>query len=123
MAVFGQQGHGQLHRAGSDLGNGLKLLRVLADRVVLAHAGREYYLPLLAAPADAQRPRTLAGKRPATALHPAQEGASNTGLGRSAGTALQAGNVDEVRQQCQSSTMAQLSATQRQEIQALGLCP
>ena len=123
MAVFGQHGQTSLHRAGTDLGNGLQLLRILTDRVVLSHGSREYYLPLRPAASDERRPPALPGKRQAAATGMDPRRASHTGSIRSGGQALQADNLDDVRQQCRSSVMSQLSAAQQQEIQALGLCP
>ncbi|WP_152980525.1 hypothetical protein [Stenotrophomonas ginsengisoli] len=123
MAVFGQNGQTSLRRAGSDLGNGLQLLRILTDRVVLSHGSREYYLPLRPAASDERRPSAMPVKRQATATGHDLRPASHTVGIRSGGPALQAGNLDDVRQQCHSSAMSQLSAAQQQEIQALGLCP
>lgn len=123
MAVFGQNGHGQLRRAGSDLGNGLQLLRILNDRVILGHGNREYYLPLQAASAEARQRPAVRTARPATPAPGASAAVSSATVASSSEPTLQAGNLDEVRQQCRSSAISQLSAAQRQEIQALGLCP
>ena len=124
MAVFGQNGHTHLRRAGSDLGNGLQLLHILTDRVVLSHGNREYYLPLRPAAADERPSAATPGNRPtaATARRTASP-VSGIAPATAAAPVLQAGNLDDVRQQCQSSAMTRLSAAQQQEIQALGLCP
>ena len=123
MAVFGLDGQAQLHRAGSDLGNGLQLLRILADRVVLGHGSREYYLPLRPAPAGDRRNAAVLSNRSATPSARTSNPASRVPAAAVGTKALQASDLDEVRQQCRSSAVTQLSAAQQQEIQALGLCP
>lgn len=124
MAVFGLDGQSHLYRAGSDLGNGLQLLRILADRVVLGHGSGEYYLPLRPAGADDRRPAATAGNRAGRPSARTTTGPANTtATAPASGKSLQASTLDEIRQQCQSRATAQLSAAQQQEIQALGLCP
>lgn len=123
MAVFSLDGQTRLQRAGSDLGNGLQLLGILADRVVLAHGNAQYYLPIRMAAATDPHAGAAVVTRQASPARAAISPASRNGLLTPTGRALQAGNLDEVRQQCQSSAMTQLSAAQRQEIQSLGLCP
>lgn len=124
MAVFGQNGHTHLRRSGSDLGNGLHLLHILTDRVVLSHGNRQYYLPLRPAASGERPSAAIAGNRPAAAsARRTTSPVSGIAPATAAAQVLQAGNLDDVRQQCQSSAMAQLSAAQQQEIQTLGLCP
>lgn len=124
MAVFGQNGQTSLRRAGSDLGNGLQLLRILTDRVVLSHDSRQYYLPLRPAASGERPSAAIAGNRPAAAsARRTTSPVSGIAPATAAAQVLQAGNLDDVRQQCHSSAMSQLSAAQQQEIQTLGLCP
>lgn len=123
MAVFGLDGQTHLRRAGNELGNGLQLLRILADRVVLGHGSREYYLPLRPAPAGDRRNAAVLSNRSATPSARTSNPASRVPAAAVGTKALQASDLDEVRQQCRSSAVTQLSAAQQQEIQALGLCP
>lgn len=129
LAVLAVAGGSRQLRPGADLGNGLTLLQVLSDRIVLQHGNGHYYLPLQGLEGQARSMATVLGPAPRPAAVPSaplRAAATATGQSFTAASApvLQANNHDDVRQQCQSAAvMSQLSAAQRQEIQALGLCP
>lgn len=110
-------------RPGSDLGEGLVLDQVMADRIIVLRQQRRYYLPLQAGPSLAQRPpaRRVPGNGSAQAgIHVRTPAAASL---RAASGDVSAHSLEELRSQCGSAQIAGLSAERRSEMQALGLCP
>lgn len=123
FALFsGSAGNSRKH-PGDDLGNGLRLDTVAADRIWVSRDGSRYQLRLQTLAADRRLRPAAASSNPPRPV-PGVTAAAANGMGTaSAGLLLSANNLDQVRAQCNSATMAQLSAEHRLEIQAMGLCP
>lgn len=121
FALFaGGTGNSRKH-PGDDLGNGLALDSVGTDRIWVSRDGVRYQLRLQPVAAGQRAPPpTIRSPSPP----PSRPGTPIAGAGSTPGTTvLSADSLEQVRAQCDSATMARLSAEHRLEIQAMGLCP